>query len=145
MTDLAPLTTASIHLEEQHPDLKLLVLFGSRARGDDAPSSDWDFAFLSDSVPDADKEPFWFPGSDLLVTLSDLLQISSEAIDLVNLDNCSDILAHFVARDGELVYERDSGEFSRFQQQILKSPAELRQFCQVQREKVLQALERWNV
>lgn len=33
---------------EQTPYLKLLVLFGSRVRGDHFPSSDWDFALLFD-------------------------------------------------------------------------------------------------
>ncbi|MFM2432859.1 MAG: hypothetical protein RLZZ511_4073 [Cyanobacteriota bacterium] len=35
-------------LLEQVPYLRLLVLFGSRARGDNQPSSDWDFAMLFD-------------------------------------------------------------------------------------------------
>jgi uncharacterized protein len=35
-------------LLEQVPYLKLLVLFGSRARGDNDSSSDWDFAILFD-------------------------------------------------------------------------------------------------
>lgn len=129
----------------QHPDLKLLVLFGSRARGDHDPSSDWDLAFLSDPVVSADRPPFWFPGSEILSTLSELASIPNDRIDLVDLSICSDILAHYVARDGQIIYERNPGEFALFQQKALKTPDKLQQFRQAQRQKVLAALERWGV
>jgi predicted nucleotidyltransferase len=150
MNDLAQLTAASIQIAERHPDLKLLILFGSRARGDHTPSSDWDIAFLS--TLDSEPSAAWFPGVDLLETLSTQGHIPRDRIDLIDLSTCSDILAHFVAQEGQLIYERDPGEFERFQQRFscreaaptLKAPAELQQFRQTQREKVLQALERWG-
>jgi predicted nucleotidyltransferase len=158
MNDLAQLTAASIQIAERHPDLKLLILFGSRARGDHTPSSDWDIAFLS--TLDSEPSAAWFPGVDLLETLSTQGHIPSDSraerlrqrLDLIDLSTCSDILAHFVAQEGQLIYERDPGEFERFQQRFscreaaptLKTPAELQQFRQTQREKVLQALERWG-
>lgn len=136
---------------KQHPALKLLVLFGSRARGDHTPSSDWDIAYLSDPSPEDAAN--WFPGADLLLTLSEHGQMPGDSrserfrqrIDLIDLSTCSDILAHFVAQDGQLIYEREPGEFEHFRQRALKAPAELQKFRQTQREKVLQALERWDV
>lgn len=142
MTDLSSLTAASTHIAEQHPTLKLLILFGSRARGDHAPSSDWDIAYLSDPSPE--NPSAWFPGAGLLETLSTQSHISSDRIDLIDLSTCSEILAHFVAQEGQLIYERDPGEFEHFRQRSLKGPAELKQFRQTQRDKVLQALERWG-
>lgn len=142
MTDLSSLTAASTHIVEQHPTLKLLILFGSRARGDHAPSSDWDIAYLSD--PNPGKGDTWFPGADLILTLSEHGQIPGDLIDLIDLSTCSDILAHFVAQEGKLIYEREPGDFKRFQKQSLKDPTELKQFRQTQREKVLQALKRWG-
>lgn len=142
MTDLSSLTAASTHIAEQHPALKLLILFGSRARGDHAPSSDWDIAFLSATPPETPSA--WFPGADLLETLSTQSHIPSDRIDLIDLSTCSEILAHFVAQEGQLIYEREPGEFECFRQQSLKAPAELKQFRQTQRDKVLQALERWG-
>ncbi|RMH16299.1 MAG: nucleotidyltransferase domain-containing protein [Gammaproteobacteria bacterium] len=150
MADLSSLTAASTHIAEQHPTLKLLILFGSRARGDCDRNSDWDVAFLS--APDSENLSAWFSGADLLKTLSKQGHISSDSrserlrqrIDLIDLSTCSDILAHFVAQEGQLIYERDPGEFERFRQRSLKAPAELKQFRQTQREKVLQALERWG-
>ncbi|MGA7937394.1 MAG: hypothetical protein WCA35_27830, partial [Kovacikia sp.] len=85
------------------------------------------------------------PGSELLATLCKLLPISDETIDLVDLSTCSDIVAHFVARDGQVIYEKTPGEFAHFQQHALKTKAELKQYRHTQREKVLQTLERWGV
>jgi uncharacterized protein len=145
MNEREILKAASARFTQDHPDLKLLILFGSRARGEEDPSSDWDFAFLSEPDHPTDRKPFWFPGSDLLDTLCKLLQISDEKIDLVDLSTCSDILAHFVARDGQVVYEKTPGEFAQFQQQALKTNAELKQYRHAQQKKVLETLQRWAV
>ncbi len=37
---------------EKLPNLKLLILFGSRARGEHRPDSDWDFAVLYEERSD---------------------------------------------------------------------------------------------
>jgi uncharacterized protein len=145
MNELELLKTASARFTQDHPNLKLLILFGSRARGEEDPSSDWDFAFFLDPDYPPQPRPYWFPGSDLLNTLCNLLQVSDETIDLVDLSTCSDILAHFVARDGQVVYEKKSGEFSQFQQQALKTKAELKQYRHAEREKILETLQRWAV
>jgi uncharacterized protein len=145
MNELEILNAASARFTQDHPNLKLLILFGSRARGEEDPSSDWDFAFLTE--PDRPPQPqsYWFPGSELLNTLCNLLEVSDETIDLVDLSTCSDILAHFVARDGQVIYEKMPGEFSQFQQQSLKTNADLKQYRHTQREKVLETLQRWAV
>jgi predicted nucleotidyltransferase len=145
MTTLDTLKTVSSTLAYTHPDLKLLILFGSRARGEADPSSDWDFAFLLEPDRPTERQPFWFPGSELPDTLCQVLQVSEDAIDLVDLSTCSEITAHFVARDGQVIYEKIPGEFAQFQQRSLKTKAELKQYRQTQREKVLQTLERWGV
>ncbi len=145
MNKLEILKAASAKFTRDHPNLKLLILFGSRARDDADLSSDWDFAFLDDPTFPKPEKPFWFPGSDILDTLSTLLNLADDDIDLVDLSRCSEMLAHFISRDGKLIYEKSPGEFSGFQQQSLKTPAELKQFRQDQREHVLQTLQRWAV
>lgn len=145
MTDLDTLKAASRTFASVYPELKLLVLFGSRARGENDPLSDWDFAFLLTPEGSASQTPFWFPGAELLSRLSQLLHVSEDIIDLVNLNTCSDILAHFVARDGQVIYEKTPGEFAQFQQQALKTREELKEFRQMQREQVHRALERWGI
>jgi predicted nucleotidyltransferase len=145
MNVLEQLRAANQTFALEHPDLRMLVLFGSRARGEEDPSSDWDFAFLSDPDHSVNRKPFWFPGSELLGTLSNLLHISNDEIDIVDLSGCPDILAHFVARDGQLIYERTPGEFTQFQQRALKTKSALKEFRHSQREQVRQALQRWGV
>ncbi|UBF30651.1 nucleotidyltransferase domain-containing protein (plasmid) [Kovacikia minuta CCNUW1] len=145
MTTLDSLKAAFSTLASTHCDLKLLVLFGSRTRGEADPSSDWDFAFLLEPDRPVELKPFWFPGSNLLGTLCNLLHVSEDAIDLVDLSTCSEITAHFVARDGQVIYEKIAGEFAQFQGRALKTKAELKQYRHAQREKVLQTLERWGV
>jgi uncharacterized protein len=144
-TILDSLKTAEPILATIHPNLKLLVLFGSRATGEADPSSDWDFAFQLEADRPTDNQSSWFPGSGLSESLCHLLQIPDDKIDLVNLDSCSDILAHFVAHDGQVIYEKQPGEFAQFQQEALKTDDQLKQYRHAQREKVLQSLQRWGV
>ncbi len=83
--------------------LTLLVLFGSRARGDAAAHADWDFGFLSDGSVDP---------LTVMAALADA--VGSERLDLVDLARASGLLRYRAARDGVLVYEARPGIFDRF-------------------------------
>lgn len=83
--------------------LTLLVLFGSRARGDAGIHADWDFGFLSDSSVDP------------LTIMAELAAaVGSERLDLVDLTRAGGLLRYRAARDGVLVYEARPGTFDRF-------------------------------
>jgi hypothetical protein len=43
---------------------------------------------------------------------------------VVDLKECSPILAHYVARDGQLLYERETGLFEVFKEKFLMNPEE---------------------
>jgi predicted nucleotidyltransferase len=83
--------------------LRLLVLFGSRARGDASAHADWDFGYLSDGTMDP---------LTLMATLASA--VGSERLDLVDLAHASGLLRYRAARDGVLVYEATPGSFDRF-------------------------------
>ena len=85
------------------PGLRMLLLHGSRARGQAHPHSDWDFAYEADSTFDADA---------LLAALADCLK--ADRIDLVDLDRAGALLRHRVARDSVVLFERAPGRFERF-------------------------------
>jgi len=85
------------------PGLHLLVLHGSRARGDAHARSDWDFAYQAGPAFDADA---------LLAALADCLK--ADRIDLVDLDRAGALLRHRVASDGVVLFERESGRFDQF-------------------------------
>jgi predicted nucleotidyltransferase len=90
-------------LAREHAGLRVLVLHGSRARGEARADSDWDFAYLAT------------PGTDLSLLYSDLaLALQTDAIDLTDLATAGGLLRYRAARDGVVVFERELRLFSRF-------------------------------
>lgn len=85
------------------PGVELLVLFGSRARGDDGPSADWDIGYLARD--DADV-----PG--LLAALVEALE--DDRVDLADLGRASGLLRYRAARDGLPLFEATPDAFDRF-------------------------------
>jgi uncharacterized protein len=130
---------------EQVSYFKLLILFGSRARGDHDEASDWDIAVLYD---EEQRKEFEKGGWDWLRGWSIIqqeLDLPDDGIDVVDLGKCSNILAHAIARDGKLLYERDPGEFENFNQRALMSKADLKAFRQAKRLEVREALKAWGL
>jgi predicted nucleotidyltransferase len=85
------------------PDLDALLLFGSRARGDARPDSDWDFGYLATR------------GLDITALLSTLVTIvGTDRVDLVDLNRAGGLLRFRVARDGQVVFEKTAGAVDRF-------------------------------
>jgi predicted nucleotidyltransferase len=82
--------------------LRLLVLHGSRARGQHRPDSDWDFAYLAERRFDPDS---------LIASLSHEL---GDRIDLADLSRASALLRFKAAAEGVVVFESSTGEFDRF-------------------------------
>ncbi len=86
-----------------HYNISLLVLFGSRARGDFRPSSDADVAYLSLTPLTLLEE------STLSVELAPIL---GATIDLVNIRKSSPLLLYKVFKDGRVLYEKEKGYFN---------------------------------
>lgn len=99
----ASLATELQGVAARQTGLILLVMFGSRARGDAAPHADWDFGHLSDGSMDA---------LTLLAALSEAL--GTDRVDVVDLSRASGLLRFRAARDGVLVHEATPGTFDRF-------------------------------
>lgn len=116
------LSQLASQLPTKIPCLKMLVLFGSRARGDIHINSDWDFAILYDNENAIENE---YQYLEVYKILSDTFPITNE-IDLVDLANCSSLIAHSIARDGKVLYEKESGLFASFQKKVLLSENQLK-------------------
>ena len=86
--------------------LDLLILFGSRARGEARPGADWDFGYLADEAAD-------IPG--LLAALVEAIE--DDHVDLVDLRRASGLLRYRAACDGLLVYEAAVDRFDRYRLQ----------------------------
>lgn len=83
--------------------LELLVLHGSRARGDARDDSDWDFAYAA------------APELDVSLLYADLaLALKTDRVDLVDLATAGGLIRYRVARDGIVLLESKPGAFDRF-------------------------------
>jgi predicted nucleotidyltransferase len=95
--------TARLRGHPAFDGLRLLVLHGSRARGEEHPRSDWDFGMLADDR------------SDPLAVRAALTEIlGTDSVDLVELRGASALLRYRTARDGVLLLEQPAGEFTNF-------------------------------
>lgn len=83
--------------------LRLVILFGSHAKGKVHPKSDIDIAFLFDAPADI---------LNLTNTVNRLLQ--KDDVDVVDLYRASPLLRYAVVRNGTVLYEREPGLFIRF-------------------------------
>jgi predicted nucleotidyltransferase len=92
-----------VRAAERVEGLDLLVLHGSRARGEARVDSDWDFAVIGDARLDI---------SALLASLVDAL--GTDRVDLADLTRAGAVLRFRVARDGIVVFERRAGAFESF-------------------------------
>ncbi|MCU0565106.1 MAG: nucleotidyltransferase domain-containing protein [Oculatellaceae cyanobacterium Prado106] len=130
---------------EQISYVKLIILFGSRAREDHDETSDWDIAVLYDEAQRKEVERGgwdWLRGWSII---QQELDLSDDALDVVDLGKCSKILAHAIARDGKLLYEREPGEFDRFKHHASMNQDQLKAFRQETRSEVQAFLKEWGL
>ena len=85
------------------PGLDVLFLFGSRARGEAGPHSDWDFGYLASQNIDE---------ISLLATIA--AAVGSDRVDLVDLARAGGLLRYRAARDGRIVFESRPDLADRF-------------------------------
>jgi predicted nucleotidyltransferase len=146
LLNVAQLRTLSLEIAEQLPYLKMLILFGSRAIGSATNASDWDFAVLYDEDLQeglTKDKPYGF--IEAYSVIPKVLGINSDDIDIVDLGNCSEILAHRIARDGVILYERNQGLFTSFQNKALMSDLQLQQSRRTRIDNIKLSLKRWSV
>lgn len=84
-------------------DLKLLLLFGSRAREEAGESSDWDLGYIGGGQFDA---------AALLAEL--VYALGCDRVDLVDLQRANGLLRFRAARDGIALYETTPGTANEF-------------------------------
>lgn len=83
-----------------YPGLRLVVVFGSRARGSANPGSDLDLAYDG--------------SANELELMERLGRVARCDVDLVSLDRADAILKNRIAREGLAIYEHARGAFARF-------------------------------
>lgn len=98
-----PALAPVIRLAREASGLRLLVLFGSRARGDVYERSDWDLGYRAG--PEFDPDAFRVEATHHLGT---------EAVDLVDLDRANGVLRFQVASEAQVLFEADPDAFADF-------------------------------
>lgn len=126
---------------EKAPYIKLLILFGSRARGDADQGSDWDFALLCDEDKYKQHQGEGWSLLHIWGIIQTTYGLKDDEIDVVDLNECSDLLAHSVVREGRLLYEKELGLFDNFRQSHLITPERLKDIRQQNREKLMYTLQ----
>ncbi len=134
-------------LPEKIPALKMLVLFGSRARGNFHADSDWDFAALYDQdIEKGQVQPNLDNYLELFSLIRQELGIPDNKIDIIELSpGCSPLLAYQIARDGKLIYEKKAGEWTNFKIRAWKVSADTEKFRKSARRCIELSLEKLGV
>lgn len=105
-------------------DLKLVVLFGSQAKGGATPTSDWDLGVLfmpGINDPLRDCRMNW--------PLAQALGVGSDAVDVVDLEKASYLLQKVVAQEGIPLFERQPGSFANFSSKARRQWADWSLHC----------------
>jgi len=105
------------------PQIRAAFLFGSRARGEAGPGSDWDFALLLDP-PEPDPR---------LEVLGALVRAGYEPLDLILLNEAPPALA-LEAAQGRLLYAREGFSLGEYVSRLAREVWDLEPFFQLQRE-----------
>lgn len=135
----------SQQIPDKISDLKMLILFGSRATGNIHEKSDWDFAVLYDEDKYNNSTSNILTGFELPMVLGNIFGINSDNIDVVELNYSSWLLSHFIARDGVLIFEKYPNIFESFRSISLKTDLELKQYRRDRYQSIATNLKRWNI
>jgi predicted nucleotidyltransferase len=120
-----------IDLARKSPGLHLLVLFGSRARGESHSGSDWDFGYLATR----DFDP-----ADFLARL--VLLLGTDRLDLVNLERTNGLLRFRAAGEGQTLFESSDSVFERFAFEAISYWCDMGPIIRNGYEEILQGLAR---
>lgn len=112
-------------LPQAVPELELLVLFGSQAKGRARAASDVDVAVRCTRAADLDA---------LYAVLAP--RLGTDRVDLVDLRRAGPLLAFEVARSGRVLYERSSGAFREFQSLASRRYCDTAKLRQAQRRAI---------
>ena len=107
------------------PDVRLVVLFGSAARGGVRATSDVDVAVMCDGPADLER-----------VFLLLAPRFRTPRLDVVDLRRAGPLLAFEVARSGVVLFERSPGLFRRFQSLASRRYADTKKLRDAQRRSI---------
>lgn len=93
-------------------DINLIVIFGSRARGDHTEHSDLDVAVIT-SIQN-EKQRF-----ELRLQIISRLEGPGLSVDVVLLEDSNWALRYRIAKDGVVIFQKDNDSWSNFIEEVL--------------------------
>ena len=93
---------------KQYPGIIAVLLFGSRARGDYRPDSDYDIAVLAEKPLELREL------EEMALEMADLLGVPADRVDIVDLQVAPNELLYKVIRDYVPIYVSDNERFKRW-------------------------------
>ena len=99
-------------LEIKPEDINLIVLFGSRARGNHSDTSDFDIAV---GLTQSNEQKRF----DLRLRIISTLEGPSNAVDVVIIADANWALRYRIARDGVVLFQRDDDSWPDFIEDVL--------------------------
>ncbi|MEK7326521.1 MAG: nucleotidyltransferase domain-containing protein [Chloroflexota bacterium] len=101
-------------------DLKLLLLFGSRARGDARKDSDTDIAFMSGRNLDFNQK------AELMMDLLPVVKAKETKIDVIDTKTAHPLLLYLIMQDAKVLYTEDMMFFYNLQSAAFKKYIEVK-------------------
>jgi len=119
------------------PGIAVLVVFGSRARGNPRPDSDLDVAVLPDT---ADSRERWHLQGRIASALADLAP--DDRVDVVLLDEAGVVLRQRIMESGRVLLCRDSEAWKELRVRTMREYADGERSRSLFREAQIRRLER---
>lgn len=113
-------------------NIRLVLLFGSRAVGRARDESDFDLAVLFDKNYPKDVLSRGSRKRTLLRNLA--AYFSSSRIDLVVLNDASSFLLYYITQTGKVIYEYNPGEFARLASLAIRQYSDGQLFREVEKK-----------
>ena len=101
-------------------DLKLLLLFGSQARGDARKDSDTDIAFMSGRNLDFNQK------AELMMDLLPVVKAKETKIDVIDTKTAHPLLLYLIMQDAKVLYTEDMMFFYNLQSAAFKKYIEVK-------------------
>lgn len=116
--------------------IKLLMLFGSRARGDNSENSDVDIAILLDDNYFEEINPLELR-SELMVYYSDHL---NNECDVILINEANSLLKYQIVKYGEIIYISDKLGYSTFYSKIVREHFDFRYYKNLHYDRMMERI-----
>ena len=104
-------------LASQNPDIEVVWLYGSRARGNAHKESDYDLAIAFKNFQLSDFDKYIRP-NELALEWSERLNIGSEKLSIVDINQAPIYLAYNIVEHGSIIFQGQTSRAFREQDRI---------------------------